>query len=96
MPGSRAKIRKLRPTLCCEIDPNPTKENNLPAYSAPKVVTFYTSKEAMNAIWTWLVLNLTGDWIVAENYFQHANHYFRAMREKRTKDTCPQWVASAS
>jgi hypothetical protein len=25
---------------------------------------------------------LTGDRIVAENYFQHAEHYFRAMREK--------------
>jgi hypothetical protein len=26
---------------------------------------------------------LTGDRIVAENYFQHAEHYFRAMRENQ-------------
>jgi hypothetical protein len=26
---------------------------------------------------------LTGDRIAAENYFQHAEHYFRAMREKK-------------
>jgi hypothetical protein len=26
---------------------------------------------------------LTGDRIVAENYFQHAEHYFRAMRENK-------------
>jgi hypothetical protein len=27
---------------------------------------------------------LSGDRIVAENYFQHAEHYFRAMRENQT------------
>jgi hypothetical protein len=27
---------------------------------------------------------LTGDRIVAENYSQHAEHYFRAMREKQS------------
>jgi hypothetical protein len=27
---------------------------------------------------------LSGDRIVAENYFQHAEHYFRAMRENRS------------
>jgi hypothetical protein len=27
---------------------------------------------------------LTGDRIAAENYFQHAEHYFRAMRENRS------------
>jgi hypothetical protein len=27
---------------------------------------------------------LTGDRIAAENYFQHAEHYFRAMRENQT------------
>jgi hypothetical protein len=27
---------------------------------------------------------LTGDRIVAENLFQHAEHYFRAMRENKT------------
>ena len=26
---------------------------------------------------------LTGDRIAAENYFQHAEHYFRAMRENK-------------
>jgi hypothetical protein len=26
---------------------------------------------------------LTGDRIVAENYFQHAEHYFRVMRENQ-------------
>jgi hypothetical protein len=27
---------------------------------------------------------LTGDRIAAENYFQHAEHYFRAMRERQS------------
>jgi hypothetical protein len=27
---------------------------------------------------------LTGDRIAAENYFQHAEHYFRAVRENQT------------
>jgi hypothetical protein len=27
---------------------------------------------------------LTGDRIAAENYFQHAEHYFRTMRENRS------------
>jgi hypothetical protein len=27
---------------------------------------------------------LTGDRIAAENYFQHAEHYFRAMREHKS------------
>jgi hypothetical protein len=30
---------------------------------------------------------LTGDRIAAENYFQHAEHYFRSMGENPTKDT---------
>jgi hypothetical protein len=30
---------------------------------------------------------LTGDRIAAENYFQHAEHYFRSMGENPTKET---------
>jgi hypothetical protein len=53
---------------------------NLPGSLAPG--TLKTHKETMSAIWPLARAEaLTGDRIVAENYFQHAEHYFRSMGE---------------
>ena len=50
--GQPRQSTKVIPTLCYE-DLNPPKEISRLGSSAPKRVIFRTSKEAMNAIWSW-------------------------------------------
>jgi hypothetical protein len=38
----------------------------------------------MSDIWRWPVLKQNGNTVAAENYYQHAEHYFRSMRSNQT------------
>ena len=86
---------KVIPTLCYE-DLNPPKEISRLDSSAPKRVIF---RHFQRSYERYLVLAraeaLTRDRIVAENYFQHAEHYFRAMREQKPNEASQQWATSA-
>jgi len=63
----------------------PSHKENQPSgfvrLQAGDVHNFQTSYERYSALAR--AEALTGDRIVAENYFQHAEHYFRAMRENQ-------------
>jgi hypothetical protein len=62
----------------------PTKAKSPTGFVGPKagnVQSFQRSYERFFALAR--AEALTGDRIVAENFFQHAEHYFRAMRENQ-------------
>jgi hypothetical protein len=64
--------------------PQPTQRNQPTGFVRPQagnVQTFQRSYERYLSLAR--AEALTGDRIAAENYFQHAEHYFRAMRENR-------------
>ena len=51
--------------------------------SNPSQTAFRACKEPMSDIWRWPMLKLKiGNTVAAENYYQHAEHYFRSMRSK--------------
>ncbi|HTB03379.1 MAG TPA: DUF4167 domain-containing protein [Bradyrhizobium sp.] len=61
------------------------KENQPSGFVRPQagnVHNFQTSYERYSTLAR--AEALTGDRIVAENYFQHAEHYFRAMRDNQS------------
>jgi hypothetical protein len=74
----------------------PTEGNRPSAFVRPQagnVQSFQRSYERYLALAR--AEALTGDRIAAENYFQHAEHYFRAMRENKIKPANQQFVGSA-
>jgi hypothetical protein len=82
-PGSRAKyeshpnamLRRSQPT-------HGNQPTGFVRHQASNVQNFHRSYERYLSLAR--AEALSGDRIVAENYFQHAEHYFRAMRESQS------------
>jgi len=65
------------------VRPAPNQPSGFVRPQAVNVQNFQRSYERYSALAR--TEALTGDRIVAENYFQHAEHYFRAMRENQNE-----------
>ena len=80
----RAKNMKVMTNAMLRRSPPPTQVNQ-PRFARPQTANVQNFERSYERYLSLARAEaLTGDRIAAENYFQHAEHYFRAMRENRS------------